>query len=185
LSATLRLHTLSLRFVGYASSPHFVPTLCRLRFVSTLCPYALSKAEEQAAEVFQTRLSRLRPRPRPRPRAPVLPGLPAFVWCPARAASRDGFALPVLARFCRSCPQSGADIPVCAPGCGQTGMSAPHCHTPSLRLAGKAAPYLCWRASAEVSTALDDSRRQSTTIDDGLHRHTYVLFHDYVTPLQG
>jgi hypothetical protein len=28
---TLCLHTLSPRFVGYASSPHFVPTLCRKR----------------------------------------------------------------------------------------------------------------------------------------------------------
>jgi hypothetical protein len=27
-------------------SPHFVSTLCRLRFVFTLCPYALSKAKE-------------------------------------------------------------------------------------------------------------------------------------------
>ena len=36
--------TLSPRFVGYASSPHFVPTPCRIRFVSTLRPYALSKA---------------------------------------------------------------------------------------------------------------------------------------------
>ena len=31
LRATLCLHTLSPRFVGYASSPHFVPTLCRKR----------------------------------------------------------------------------------------------------------------------------------------------------------
>jgi hypothetical protein len=31
------------------------------------------------------------------------------------AASRDGVAPPVLARFCGSCPtQCGADIPVCA-----------------------------------------------------------------------
>ena len=28
----------------YTLSPHLVPTLCRLRFVSTLCPYALSQA---------------------------------------------------------------------------------------------------------------------------------------------
>ena len=32
----------------YTLSPHFVSTLCRLRFVSTLCPYTLSKAKEQA-----------------------------------------------------------------------------------------------------------------------------------------
>jgi hypothetical protein len=36
LGATPCLHTLS---------PHFVSMLCRLRFVSTLCPYALSKAK--------------------------------------------------------------------------------------------------------------------------------------------
>jgi hypothetical protein len=29
-------------------SPHLVTTLCRIRFVPTLCPYALSKAKEQA-----------------------------------------------------------------------------------------------------------------------------------------
>ena len=33
LSDTLRLHTSSPRLVGYASSPHFVPTLCRKRRV--------------------------------------------------------------------------------------------------------------------------------------------------------
>ena len=32
----------------YTLSPHLVSTLCRIRFVSTLCPYALSKAKEQA-----------------------------------------------------------------------------------------------------------------------------------------
>jgi len=52
-------------------------------------------------------------------------------------------------------------------------------------LAGTASPHLCWRAFAEAFPALDDSRRQSTTIDNGLHRHTYVLFHDYIPPLQG
>ena len=35
----------------------------------------------------------------------------------------------------RERPQSGADIPVCARPRGQTGMSAPHYHAPSLRLA--------------------------------------------------
>ena len=38
---------------AYTLSPHLVSTLCRIRFVSTLCPYALS--EEQAAAVSQTR----------------------------------------------------------------------------------------------------------------------------------
>ena len=38
----------------YTLSPRFFSTLCRLRFVSTLCFYALSKAEEQAAAVSQT-----------------------------------------------------------------------------------------------------------------------------------
>jgi hypothetical protein len=46
----------------YTLSPHFVPTLCRLRFVSTLCPYALSNAKAQAAAVPQTRPFRPRPR---------------------------------------------------------------------------------------------------------------------------
>jgi hypothetical protein len=34
---TLCLRTLSPRFVGYASSPHFVPTLCRKRKTGRLC----------------------------------------------------------------------------------------------------------------------------------------------------
>ena len=79
------------------------------------------------------RMARPRPRPRPRapalPELPVLPGLPAGgqasacprtrgradarpsrgcghgVWFGAlRAASRDGFALPVLARLCQKLP---------------------------------------------------------------------------------
>ena len=40
----------------YTLSPHFVSTLCRIRFVSTLCPYALSKAEEGASSVSRTSL---------------------------------------------------------------------------------------------------------------------------------
>ena len=66
----------------------------------------------------------------------------------------------------RELPQSGADIPVCARPRGQTGMSAPHYHAPSLRLAGTASPHLCWRAFAEAFPALDDRRRQATTADN-------------------
>ncbi len=68
----------------------------------------------------------------------------------------------------RELSQSGADIPVCALPRGQTGMSAPQSHAPSLRLAGTASPYLSWRAFAGANPALDDSRRL-TTIDNGLH----------------
>ncbi len=48
-------------------------------------------------------------------------------------------------------------------------MSAPHYHAPSLRLAGTASPHLCLRAFAAAFPELDDSRRQSTTIDNSLH----------------
>jgi hypothetical protein len=41
----------------------------------------------------------------------------------------------------RQSHQSGADIPVCAGMRGQTGMSAPHYHAPSLRPAGTASPF--------------------------------------------
>ena len=39
----------------YTLSPHFVSTLCRIRFVSTLCPHALSKADDETGGVSQTR----------------------------------------------------------------------------------------------------------------------------------
>ena len=35
----------------YTLSQYFVSTLCRIRFVSTLCPYALSKAERKIKRV--------------------------------------------------------------------------------------------------------------------------------------
>ena len=60
-------------------------------------------------------------------------------------------------------------------------MSAPQYHAPSLRLAGTASPHLCLRAFARATLALDDSRRQPTTIYNGLHladrRHIPSLCH--------
>ena len=82
-----------------------------------------------------------------------------------------------MARFCISCPtQCGADIPVCARPRGQTGMSAPHYHAPSLRLAETASPHLCLRAFAEASPALDDNRRQRTSreIESAKHNQSQI-----------
>jgi hypothetical protein len=112
-------------------SPHFVSTLCRLRFVSTPCPYALSKAKDKATG------GRLAFRPRPRPRAPELPVLPVVEQasaCPrtcgradARPSVRCGLgakfgapraASPTSPHLCwrsrGNSHQCGADIPVCA-----------------------------------------------------------------------
>jgi hypothetical protein len=69
--------------------------------------------------------------------------------------------------------QSGADIPVCARPRGQTGMSAPHYHAPSQRLAGTASPHLCWRAFAEAHQTLDPHRPQpppATPVEAGCRR---------------
>ena len=94
-----------------------------------------------------------------------------------RAASRDGFAPPVLARFFRNCPnQCGADIPVCARLRGQTGMSAPHCHAPSLRQAGTATP--CAGAlSRELPchpTPIAPRRPPSPPIGAGNRQHRHI-----------
>ena len=146
-------------------SPHLVSTLCRLRFVPTLCPYALSNAKAGAAEVHQTRpiVLVLEPRncrhcrycrycrycrragqasacPRTRGRVDARPSRgcdPGALSGARRAASRDGVAPPVLARLCRSCPtQCGADIPVCAVDSD---------HTVARNLEGKSAalPFCC------------------------------------------
>ncbi len=129
---------------------------------------------------------------------PVLPGLPAIGVASAclrtlgRAdarPSRDcglgvlhgtpraaaGTASPVLARFCGSCPQCGADIPVCAGLRGQAGMPAPHCHTPSLRLAGTASPYVRWRAFAGASTTLAPHRPPSRLANNALAARCHCL----------
>jgi hypothetical protein len=73
---------------------------------------------------------------------PPLQGWSVFASLP-RALPWAGMFRPFRAA------QSGADIPVCARPRGQTGMSAPQYHAPSLRRARTASPfYLCWRASA-------------------------------------
>ncbi len=90
----------------------------------------------------------------------------AAMRCDRRAAHKTPYSQPAHSATyppLRELPQSGADIPVCAGLRGQTEMSAPHYHTPSLRLAGTASPHLCWRALAGASPALHDNRRQSTT----------------------
>ncbi len=81
----------------------------------------------------------------------------------------------------RELPHCGADIPVCARPRGQTRMSAPHYHAPSLRLAGTASPHLCLRAFSGATPALDDSRRQSTT---AYHPANNPFSPNYIPPLQ-
>ena len=70
-------------------------------------------------------------------------------------------------------PQSGADIPVCAGRRGQAGMPAPHCHAPSLRLAGTASPCACapLRELALHPTPIDPGRPPSTPIEADCRRH--------------
>ena len=87
----------------------------------------------------------------------------AATRCDRRAAHRLCTATPAHSATyppLRELPRSGADIPVCARPRGQTGMSAPQYHAPSLRLAGTASPHLCWRAFADASPALDDNRQR-------------------------
>jgi hypothetical protein len=130
---------------AYTLSPHLVPTPCLLHLgstpcllhlVSTLCLYALSRSEEEAAELSRTRLIVLVLEP---------------TGTAGTAGTADGYrqVSPGGDRnddHPRMLPQCGADIPVCARPRGQAGMPAPHYHAPSLRLAGTASPHLCWRS---------------------------------------
>jgi hypothetical protein len=173
-------------------SPHFVSTLCRLRFVPTLCHYALSshrtrrsgatrmirRSRAAVSGALSRSRSRSRPRPRPRPRGPVLPILPGLPVLPTGIDRIDRWRQDRWPST--NAAQCGADIPVCARLRGQTGMSAPHYHAPSRAgLAGTASPYLCLRAFAGAVPVLDDNRPRRSS------RQTDAVFQDYIPPLQG
>ena len=163
------LHTLSPHFVGYASSSHLVPTLCRTRQVKLTRRHEAAKSFNRRCPASQAHVRRFAQNIFVGRAVPVTPlrgvtGEPHIGHCNANPAHSATY--PPL----RELHQSGADIPVCARTRGQTGMSAPHYHTPALRLAGTASPHLRLRAFARASPALDDRRRHPTTINHNRHR---------------
>ena len=180
-------------------SPHLVSTLCRLRFVPTLCPYALSNAKAGAAEVHQTRpiVLVLEPRncrhcrycrycrragqasacPRTRGRVDARPSRgcdPGALSGARRAASRDGVAPPVLARLCRSCPtQCGADIPVCAVDSD---------HTVARNLEGKSAALPSGKIGRALSVTLSKESIESMDSNDSTLSTRSILSIRSTTP---
>ena len=168
------LHTLSPHFVGYASSSHLVPTLCRTRQVKLTRRHEAAKSFNRRCPASQAHVRRFAQNIFVGRAVPVTPlrgvtGEPHIGHCNANPAHSATY--PPL----RELHQSGADIPVCARTRGQTGMSAPHYHTPALRLAGTASPHLRLRAFARASPALDEFKRGFGVGASRLHLVSHTL----------
>jgi hypothetical protein len=176
------LHTLSPHFVGYASSSHLVPTLCRTRQVKLTRRHEAAKSFNRRCPASQAHVRRFAQNIFVGRAVPVTPlrgvtGEPHIGHCNANPAHSATY--PPL----RELHQSGADIPVCARTRGQTGMSAPHYHTPALRLAGTASPHLRLRAFARASPALDEFKRGFGVGASRLHLVSHTLSPHLVSTL--